>query len=199
MKTAIVKNATMEERIAHFGEMICGLGMALQTAGEYLVSLLDEDPAVKKKIQAKFPEIGMSVLNQLEAVGRGTLHPRLTMVSNPGFVRLRGLPMSDQTRYLEEPVELVLEKDGEFDTLLVKAVDLTPEQAKQVFAADHVRDQGAQRAWLEGERAKAEVEKRTTPIPDLYVVHRDGIVEFRAGARIPMRELAAIVARGIKA
>ena len=182
-------------KVEEFGALIRQIGAGLEAAGKMLVEMLALDPQAKKKIRDRFPEISNSMLNQLEAVGRGQMHPRLALTANPGFQRLRGLPYSDQERLLSEPVELLVEHEGEIDVLLVQVADLTPDQARQVFAQDCVRSQGAQRAWLEDQREKALVSKRAVTISEPYQIHRNGTVEFKAGTVLTRRDLAEVLAK----
>jgi hypothetical protein len=195
MKTSEL--TVMDEKIDKFGGLIQCIGSSLVSAGKLLVEIIEEDPTAKRRIQAKYPEISASMLNQLEAVGRGQLHPKLALTGSAGYMRLRGLPMSDQERYLEESVELLVEAGEDYDVLLVKVSDLTPKQAAQVFAPDHVRAQGAQRAYLEDQKQKATLAHRCEELPEPYKVHRDGSIEFRAGTRIKRKELLWLVQRVI--
>jgi len=187
------KNEVIESKIEQFGGMIRAIGENLLEAGKLLVEMLKDDPEAKAKIQRKFPEISVSMLNQLEAVGRGQMHPRLALAAGPGHVKMRGLPYSDQERYLEEPVPLLVDNHGAYDTLLVKVHELTPDQARQVFAADHLRSAGEQRAYLEDLKQKKEIEHRSVPLEESYKIHRDGSVEFKAGVRLTRKTLMNIL------
>jgi hypothetical protein len=195
MKTSEL--TVMDEKIEKLGGLMQNIGTSLMAAGKLLVEILEEEPKGKRLIQAKYPGISAPMLNQLEALGRGQLHPALALSGSPGYIRLRGLPMSDQERYLEESVELLVEAGEDYDVLLVKVSDLTPKQAAQVFAPDHVRAQGAQRAYLEDQKQKATLAHRCEELPEPYKVHRDGSIEFRAGTRIKRKELLWLVQRVI--
>lgn len=189
---------SVTRRVEKFGELIRNVGAGLEAAGKYLVEMLEDIPDAKRQILARFPEFSISLLNQLEAVGRGQLHPRLTMTANPGFVRLRGLPMSDQVRYMEEPVELLVEKDGVYDTLLVLVKDLTAEQAKQVFSADHIRTSGAQRAWMEDAKAHAAMLKHSDEFTEPYKIQKDNTVIFTGNVRMSAAQLTEILSKLLK-
>lgn len=184
-----------ESKIKQFGDLLSQIGAGIIAAGKLVVEIVEENPDGKRQLAERYPQISMSFLNQLEAVGRGQMHPKLALAANPGYVKLRKLPISEQVRYVEEPLELVVEKDGEFDILLVKASDMTPDQAKQVFADDHVRSQGAQRAYLEDMKQKALTAKRAEPLVEPFRICGKGKVEFRAGVVMDLHELAALVAR----
>ena len=117
-------------------------------AGEILVELVDEDPKAYDAITAKCPQVTPAILAKFEQMGRHMLHPQLLLGTSAGFQKLQKLPMSLQERYLEEPVELVVETDHGTDTLMVKAKDMTRDQAQQAFGPNRVRTPGEQKAFL---------------------------------------------------
>lgn len=183
-----------KQKIDQFGDLLAQIGAGIKAAAALVVEIVNENPDGKRQLLEKYPQISMSFLNQLEAVGRGQLNPKLALTVNPGLVKLRKLPPSDQDRYLEEPLELVIEKDGEYDVLLVKAADMTADQAKQVFAEDHVRSHGAQRAYLEDLRQKAALANQTVPVKQVYTIHRNGQVEIN-GVLFHRKDLLDILSK----
>jgi len=188
-----VKEMTFDQRLDKLKQALTASIDHLLEAGRIFVEMIDADPSAKKKVQAALGWSSQTV-NQLEAVGRGTLLPQLYYSSNIAHQKLRGLPLSDQKRYLEEPVELVVEKDGAYDTLLVTVTDLTPAQAKQVFDVNHVRAPGAQRAYLEDLKAHAALNHRAEPLDSSYKIHRrEGEVEFKAGVRVNASQLLTLL------
>lgn len=183
MKSTLQEQETgqlMNSRIEAFCEMVRGLAVTLAEMGQELVKLLEVEPNAKRLIMKREPMIGMSFLNQLEAVGRGTLHPKLAMTSNAGYNRLQRLPLSDQSRYLEEPIELLVTKDGDYDVLLVKVEELNPDQARQVFDGNSVRSASAQRAYIENLKTQEAVKQGAKEFAN-FVVARDGTITFPKG------------------
>jgi hypothetical protein len=73
---------------------------------------------------------------------------RLVSAGSCGAAALRRLPVHVQTRCLDEGVRPLI-ANGE--TLRVAIDNLTPAQARQAIAGDHVRDEAEQRAWLEAQ------------------------------------------------
>jgi hypothetical protein len=118
------------------------------------------------------------------------LHPQLLLSASPGFAKLQKLPISMQERYIEEPVPLVVHTDNGTDILLVKAKDMTKEQAAQVFGSGRIRTEGEQKAWLIQQRSE-----KARPIGSNLPAWRirNGKVEFIAGATLTAGELATII------
>lgn len=117
-------------------------------AGEILVDLVENDPHSYDYIIQSCPQLNAGILGRFEQMGRKTLHPQLLLTASPGFARLTRLPFSMQERYVEEPIPLIVHTDDGTDVLLVKAKDMTKEQASQVFAPGRLRTEGEQKAWL---------------------------------------------------
>jgi hypothetical protein len=116
----------------------------------------------------------------------------LLLTSSPGFARLQKLPYSLQERFIEEPIALIVHTEQGTDVLLVKAKDLTKEQAAQVFAPNRLRTEGEQKAWMIQQQSNA---ARSTPSPNTTAAWRikGGRVEFTAGASLSAGELATII------
>ena len=116
-------------------------------AGQILAKgIAEHGPEFRDLIIARFPKIAPSTWRKLESIGNGILDHRLLTDSSAGASILRRLPGPIQTRALNEGVAVLI-AGGE--TLRVQVDNLTPEQARQVFASDHIRDESAQRAWVE--------------------------------------------------
>jgi hypothetical protein len=118
------------------------------TAGEILVQMVEQDPYVYDYIIQQCPQINAGILGRFEQMGRKTLHPQLLLTASPGFAKLQRLPYSLQERYIEEPVPVIVHTEDGTDVLLVKAKDMTKEQAAQVFAPGRIRTEGEQKAFL---------------------------------------------------
>jgi hypothetical protein len=112
------------------------------TAGEILVQMVEQDPYVYDYIIQQCPQINAGILGRFEQMGRKTLHPQLLLTASPGFAKLQKLPFSLQERYIEEPVPVIVHTADGTDVLLVKAKDMTKEQAAQVFAPGRIRTEG---------------------------------------------------------
>ena len=117
-------------------------------AGEVLVDLVESDPHTYDYIIQQCPQINAGILGRFEQMGRKTLHPQLLLTASPGFAKLTRLPFSMQERYISEPIPLIIHTAEGTDVLLVKAKDMTKEQANQAFAPGRLRTQGEQKALL---------------------------------------------------
>lgn len=158
-------------------------------AGEILVQLVEADPHTYDYIIQQCPTINAGILGRFEQMGRKTLHPQLLLASSPGFSRLQKLPFSMQQRYVTEPVALIVETDNGPDVLLVKAKDMTKEQAAQAFAPGRLRTEGEQRAYLMDRRSMAAKPIDTKDSPWKI---RNGKLEIKAGVTLTKDEVAAI-------
>lgn len=116
----------------------------------YARSIQVHGPGAREAFAAACPHITAGTWRRLEAVGNGSLDARLLTAGSCGANALRRLPITAQREALGTGVEVCLPGG---DALRVQVDDLTPEQARQVFAADHVRSLPAQRAWLEAHPA----------------------------------------------
>ena len=88
-------------------------------------------------------------LNYFRRVAHGKMIPELfvSLVGAPIVLRkVSYLPIPDQQRIASgKPVKVIL-RGG--DHMLIRVDDLTNEQARQVFASDHIRSDSQQAAWL---------------------------------------------------
>jgi hypothetical protein len=124
-------------------------------AGEILVDLVESDPHTYDYIIQQCPQINAGILGRFEQMGRKTLHPQLLLTASPGFAKLTRLPFSMQERYISEPIPLIVHTAEGTDVLLVKAKDMTKEQANQVFALGRLRTEGEQKALLMQQQSNA--------------------------------------------
>lgn len=182
-----------EKKCADIEKLIQAGTDAFAQAGKKLVELIDEFPETKEIIMTRNPKFRMEALNRLEAIGRGSILPELAFDEREGVKALRRLPLSDQKKYMAEPLELVVVKDGKNDTLLVAVTDLTASQAKQVFSAEHIRTLGAQRAYLEEQRMKqAQKNPSNGDNVPAWQIRKDRVI-FNSGATLTAGELATII------
>ncbi len=160
-------------------------------AGKVLVSLLDDHGYTYAQLQ-KECGIDASILSRFEMIGRRQLHPPLLVHTSAGHRQLAKAPYSTQVKYCDEPVEVLVLRDGQPDVLCVKVGDLTTDQCRQVFGKDgNVRDIPAQRAYLASKNAKS-------PSPDAwdtpYAVKGKNVVVSRP-CTLDAKTLANLLAR----
>jgi hypothetical protein len=159
-------------------------------AGEILVELVESDPHTYDYIIEKCPTLNAGILGRFEQMGRKVLHPQLLLSASPGFAKLQKLPISLQERYIEEPVPLVVHTESGTDILLVKAKDMTKDQAAQVFGSGRIRTEGEQKAWMIQKRSDM-ARPIGTNLPAWRI--KNGRVEFQASATLTAGELATII------
>ena len=136
--------------------------------------------------------MNMTLLWLLLSCWAEQLHPQVLLTSSPGFARLQKLPYSLQERFIEEPIALIVHTEQGTDVLLVKAKDLTKEQAAQVFAPNRLRTEGEQKAWMIQQQSNAARSSPTTNTAAAWRI-KGGRVEFTAGASLSAGELATII------
>ena len=178
------------ERIATFIELFKAGVEAWIKAGEILVELVEADPHTYDYIIQQCPQLNAGILGRFEQMGRKILHPQLLLTASPGFAKLQKLPMSMQERYIEEPIPLIVHTEEGTDVLLVKAKDMTKDQAAQVFAPGRLRTEGEQKAYLMQQRSIS-ARPVGSSLPAWKI--KNGRVEFQAGATLSAGELATII------
>lgn len=163
---------------------------AFATAGRMLVNMLDDGGLNLPEI-SEASQIPVDVLGQIEKIGRGQLCPQLLLANYPAARRIERLPMSEQERLMNGPVEVLTMRDGQVDSLMVHAEHLTASQVKQVFAANHVRSLAEQRQWIESQTPASKIVTADVP----YLLTRKSTVIFKQGCEMTARELLRIAAQ----
>lgn len=190
MTTALEVQTTKFQQIADL--VIQGVE-CWHKAGQIVCSLIDEDPTAIDKITNEIPQLSRDTLRSLERIGRGTLLPQLLIRSGAGWQRLRMMPVSVQTRFVDSPAEVLITTDKGAESLLISVNDMSADQARQVFAYDGtVRDLGAQRAWLADEAKKRAHAEPAATRKSWSIQGNDLIV--RAPCRLSLQELGVIIA-----
>lgn len=184
--SATLTNKTTQTQARRFADLIQQGIDAWSEAGRLLVRMLEDDPRAKDVILSECPDLTSEVLARFEAIGRKQLHPKTLLDNSPGMRRLRRLPYSEQERYLQEPVPVVIRKGDAVDVLNVAVKNLSREQVTQAIAASGIRTPEAQRAWIESKRADVVRVKKPYKI-------QKGRVTFTSGCTLSSAELARIV------
>lgn len=183
----------LKEEITEIKDLVVRGVQAWAEAGSRLVRLLDDGHQLDQLAE----QVGFSqdILTKLVAVGRGHIHPDLLLHTSPAAQMLLGCDVSEQRRYIEQPLELMVLHDDQPQTLQVKLDALTPDQARQVIDRDHVRDLAEQRAWLESQLAKQQAKRQAAVEDEGNFVIKGHKVLFKQGASMTKDELIKIAAR----
>jgi hypothetical protein len=175
---------SVEDMIAEFRTLFNqGLENIAKAAVIY-VKAIDENPNNHARFASNCPTIPASAWSGFEAVGRGWLDYRLLLTGGSASKALRRLPRSQQSTALDQGVEVLV---GSGETLLVRVENLTTVQAKQVFAGDHIRSLGEQRAWLEAQHAPESKEYKAA-----YIIRKD-VLHINAATTLTRKELTRIL------
>lgn len=146
--------ATTDNRFERIVELIQQGISAWAEAGRLIAEGIDENKNFIDELCSKHPMLSDGIVRRFEQIGRGTIDARLLVTENPGAVRLRQLPIQLQQKHLSEPVEVLIKTDSGWETLRMDVMNLTRDQAAQVFTADGVRSVAAQRAFIEDRAMK---------------------------------------------
>ncbi len=144
--------ATTSQRIEQFASLVQAGIEAWYQAGQIVAQAVDEDDDFIEKLCARHPEFTPDFVRRFEQIGRKLIHPRLLISDAPGCRRLARLGYPIQERALQKGVEVLVRSGNGWDTINVDVVNLTKEQAQQVFAHDHVRSAAEQRAYIESQQ-----------------------------------------------
>jgi len=132
-----------QERADSFHHWVHSFGRSIKYGAALVCAMIAKGESLPLECLPK------SMIRMLVAVHERGLCPRL--VTHPQGRLAFGLSCSEQESFAnDEPVELMV---GNGDTLMVQPSKMTGKQLKQVYARDHIRDLGEQRAWLESRRA----------------------------------------------
>lgn len=174
-----------------FRDALNGARDGLTKAAEIYVQAIDEDPERTKEFRAALPYIPERTWGQFEAIGRHQVDPRLLLGDGgPHRERIKHLPYTVQKRILEgEQVELLV---GENDSLRVDVRHVTPDQAAQLLANDHVRNAAEQKAWLMDQEKRARLAKGD-PVETLPYVIAGNKVTFKRNLTLTLRELKHLI------
>lgn len=162
-------------------------------AGEIVSREIDNDPSWPDKVVKEHPEISEDTIYAFDRIGRKELLPKLLMSNKPGPKRLRRLPYSYQEKFAEQPVELLVQAQGEYDTLKVSIWNMTPDQARQAFDVDGPRTPQQQRAWMESRHVSEEARHFNEP----FRVSGSTLVVLEP-CRFSTKQLASILAQMTK-
>jgi hypothetical protein len=194
MYQVIDPNVTLEKAVEYLVLKINGIQKSIMETAKEFVMYCEAFPNIIDELLDR--NIPRTLLTTLDGIGRGKIYEGLLFESGSQYRRLQKCPISEQEKYFNQPIAVVL-ADG--DKLNIKIENLTPAQAKQVFANDHVRTDAEQRAYLESLKTdyavKAVINMAEKP---KYICDKEGIVT-RDGLRITKSELLDIVQKMMKA
>jgi len=189
-------NAVSKYDLSSVAELIMkGVDCWIQ-AGEIIARTLQEHPDSMARI-CEVTGLSEDIVRRFEQIGRKEIYPKLLVNTSIGYRKLVSCPYREQEHYSENPIELLLCSAGNTETLMVHVAHLTPDQARQAFASDHVRTLAEQRAWIESERERqvAAAMRDKADVQDAAFVIRGHTVTFSKGCVMKAYEVAELLAR----
>ena len=158
-------------------------------AGEHLVEILDNSNKTIFEV-ANSLDMDPNILARFEQLGRRQLVPQLLMDNYPASKHIQKLTFSMQEELVGGSVE-VLAADNN-DKLLIATKNLTPQQCKQVFTKNGVRDLAAQRAFIESNRRQKKDVVVVSENP--YRINKKEVI-FERGCKLKASQLINILAQ----
>lgn len=183
-------------KINRFHKLVSDGVEAWTKAGKLLVEIVDADPDAYDTLLEAGNGITRAHLAKFEAIGRGSLEPRLLLNGSPGYHKLQHAPLSTQQKALRDGIKLY-EPDGQggITHRIVRPEDLSPFEVSQVFApGGAVRSPEEQKAYLAKRETRRKVTKgsKTLDLPDYKIIR--GKVVFNAGCTLTASQVAGILA-----
>lgn len=139
----------------------------LKNAAQMYVRLLDRNPATRQRLIDAMNKEGLPFTvrdaNWLERIGRGEAHYMCYLnQGNRNVSHIRKLPYSEQRAIFEEHKRYpLLLPDG--DQMQVDVLNISKDQANQIFDDNCIRDLGEQKAWLVEHVANDSIEEIKEP------------------------------------
>jgi hypothetical protein len=164
---------------------------SLYEAGLLAAQEIDKDPDFIDKVCDACPDMTHEFVRRMELIGRKKLHPRLAIMENAGARRLRRLPLGLQVKHISEGVPVLIKSGSDWEPLNIDLHNLTPDQAAQAIAEDHIRSEAEQRAYIEGKALKT-----VKPVREGmgYRVVKDGVSFCGFTGILSRKEMARLLA-----
>jgi len=161
-------------------------------AGEIYVNAIEQDPTYGKRLKEEFADmVPAKAWNQLEALGRRWIHPKLVLggMSDPKKTSLvKRLPYSEQSRVFEGERYQLLVSNGDY--IEVNLLDATTDQAKQIIGDGIIRSLSEQKSWLEGKKIQKELKVEELP----YQI-KGGKITFRRNVSLTRAEMKQLLSQ----
>ena len=189
-----MSKALANNRVTEFIDAINSGMASLARAGEIAAEAIKENPKFIDDVCDACPDITPETVRRFEAIGLKQLHPRLAISEAPGVQKLRKMPYKLQERYSVEPIPLLINNSGKWDTIIVDVRNLTSDQAKQVFNCERIRSEAEQRAWIEDRASKKAAPMTRANLPYRHDTKKLVVME---PCTFDRKELATILAEMI--
>tara|TARA_R110000772_G_scaffold12819_4_gene38471 strand:+ start:1311 stop:1898 length:588 start_codon:yes stop_codon:yes gene_type:complete len=187
--TTLLTRLEINEKAQELCRLIFGgLDMWIK-AGDVLVKMIDNDSEIISKLCTSNTELTRPLLNKFEKIGRKVYDPRLIFRNCVGYTRARKLPYSTQQKLLKDKIKVAISPTND-DHRLVDLGEMTPSDARIVFAQDKVRTINEQRAFIKADTQATDLKKAVVDKP--YIIHK-GEVTFRKGTTLDIAGMAAII------
>jgi len=190
--TEVISVATAREMVK---EALSGITKGYKTVVDsckLFARAIDSETITKDEISEEH-KIPLSVLNRIEAVGRGTILVDLLYRTEKQYHLIAKMPFDEQQKIIDKGVD-VLTTSG---VLHVDVADLQLGQVNQVFNGTQIRSVSAQKAWIEDQKTSQEIiatRSRASKTDCGYRVKGDSLIVTTAQS-FTRKQLLEILAR----
>lgn len=146
-----VQKAISSEVISQIQTLIAKGIDAWTQAGKLIAKEIDKAENVDEARDelSELLNVEVEFIDRFYAIGKGITYAPLLVMNGPGVTALLKCPYALQERHADKPVDVLIRRGDEWDTLKVNVVNLTADQARQVFKNGEIRSTAAQRAFVE--------------------------------------------------
>lgn len=182
---------TDQEALDGFKGKFSAATEAILDASRFYVQAITEKPERAELFREAMPMFTETRWRLIENIGRGNALPDLFTAPPSVLRQLEAMPISAQQVFSAKGAPLLLPNG---DSINVTMGRMTPEQARQLVAYDHVRTLAEQKVWLEKEKHRA-VTLHSRRIETGYKIEKGQIVITSDGTLVLTRkQLLAILA-----
>jgi hypothetical protein len=175
---------SLKKQLTEAHKQIVGGIESMAEGCKLFVAVLDQDRDGAIAFM-KSKGVPTEMLDLMESVGRGRIHPRLMFMPGPGPERLQRAPFHEQERLLNVGVEVARIVGDEIKTMVKPVAELTRSEAE--IALDSGGNSSLQ---IQEERLKQRMLSKTFKLPP-YSLDGDTLLA-RENCRIPFAELERI-------
>jgi hypothetical protein len=174
--------------INEFEKLLLSTQSTLSQLCKFYVDDIDKNPDHVDGYLEFFPNLSRQTWRYIELAGRNKAVPEIIFQQNAVVKKLVKCPISEQEKYLKEPIP-VLDPKKPGDHLLIMYTDMQRDQIEQVFAFDHVRTLAEQKAWLLSQSSKKRDIKLSDGPKRPKVI--GGVLNVYEPTKITLQELTA--------
>lgn len=188
-----IKTQISKEVISQIQTFIARGLEAWTQAGQLIAQEIDkaEDIDEARDTLSDLLEVEIEFIDRFYAIGKKLTYAPLLVQNGPGVAALLKCAYPLQERHATKPVDVLIRRGEDWDTLKVQVTNLTADQSRQVFKNGEIRTPAAQRAFIES-RALSKFNPRAVNDAPYKIVGKRLVI--RDGPTFTTSDLARILA-----